>query len=60
MCSEEAAGTAVKFSDLFRDGLDTLAVYSFTYGPEMKQPCPMCTAFLDSLNALPRRTLGSG
>jgi predicted dithiol-disulfide oxidoreductase (DUF899 family) len=47
---EEGSGTAVKLSDLFRDGLDTLALYSFMYGPEMKQPCPMCTAFLDSLN----------
>ena len=40
----------VKLSELFRDGLDTLALYSFMYGPAMKQPCPMCTSFLDSLN----------
>lgn len=41
---------AVKLSDLFREGLDTLALYSFMFGPEMKQACPMCTSFLDSLN----------
>jgi predicted dithiol-disulfide oxidoreductase (DUF899 family) len=35
----------VKFSELFRDGLNTLVVYSFMFGPEMKQACPMCTSF---------------
>jgi predicted dithiol-disulfide oxidoreductase (DUF899 family) len=42
--------TAVNLSNLFREGIDTLALYSFMYGPEMKQACPMCTSFLDSLN----------
>lgn len=46
----DAATTSVKFSGLFREGHDTLAIYSFMYGPEMKQACPMCTSFLDSLN----------
>jgi predicted dithiol-disulfide oxidoreductase (DUF899 family) len=41
---------SVKLSDLFREGLDTLALYHFMYGPEMKQACPMCTSLLDSLN----------
>jgi predicted dithiol-disulfide oxidoreductase (DUF899 family) len=41
---------SVKFSELFRDGLNTLLVYSFMFGPEMKQACPMCTSFIDSLN----------
>jgi len=40
----------VKFSDLFRDGLNTLVIYSFMFGPDMKQACPMCTSFIDSLN----------
>ncbi|MGA3078618.1 MAG: DUF899 family protein [Bryobacteraceae bacterium] len=39
-----------RLSDLFREGLDTLALYNFMYGPAMKQACPMCTSFLDSLN----------
>ena len=43
-------GTAVKLSELFREGIDTLALYSFMFGPAMKQACPMCTSFLDSLN----------
>jgi predicted dithiol-disulfide oxidoreductase (DUF899 family) len=45
----------VKFSDLFvprsgGDGLDTLVVYSFMFGSQMKAACPMCTSFIDSLN----------
>ena|SRR5580700_5378286 len=36
---------SVKFSELFRDGLNTLLVYSFMFGQEMKQACPMCTSF---------------
>jgi len=44
-------GTAgpVKLSELFRNGLDTLLIYSYMFGPQAKQPCPMCTSFLDSL-----------
>jgi predicted dithiol-disulfide oxidoreductase (DUF899 family) len=41
---------AVKLSDLFRDDLNTLVVYSLMFGPDMKQACPMCTAFIDSLH----------
>ena len=33
------------FSDLFGDK-DTLAVYSFMFGPERQRPCPMCTNLL--------------
>jgi len=47
---EEEPAHSVKLSDLFRNGLDTLVLYSFMFGPEMKQACPMCTSFLDSLN----------
>ncbi|MGC9944768.1 MAG: DUF899 family protein [Bryobacteraceae bacterium] len=47
---EEGEGVPVKLSDLFREGLDTLAIYNFMYGPAMKQACPMCTSFLDSLD----------
>jgi predicted dithiol-disulfide oxidoreductase (DUF899 family) len=42
--------TSVKLSGLFRDGLETLVIYSFMFGPNMKQACPMCTSFIDSLN----------
>jgi predicted dithiol-disulfide oxidoreductase (DUF899 family) len=36
-------------SDLFSDGCDSLILYSFMY-PDGGNACPMCTAFLDSLN----------
>ncbi|MBO0912217.1 MAG: DUF899 family protein [Acidobacteria bacterium] len=37
------------FSDLFGDK-ETLMVYSMMYGPERKEPCPMCTSFLSAWN----------
>jgi predicted dithiol-disulfide oxidoreductase (DUF899 family) len=39
----------VTLSELFGDK-QTLAVYSFMYGPEMKAACPSCTSMLDSLD----------
>lgn len=39
----------LKMSQLFDRG-NTLAAYSFMYGPQMKNACPMCTAFLDGLD----------
>ena len=42
-------GRAVSFSDLFgRHG--TLLVYSYMFGPSMKQPCASCTSILDALD----------
>jgi predicted dithiol-disulfide oxidoreductase (DUF899 family) len=47
----------VKLSELFRPGKSALVVYSYMYGPNMEQPCPMCTAMLDSLEgAAPHAT----
>lgn len=40
----------VRFSGLFAPGKDTLVLYSFMYGPDWEQPCPLCTSLLDSLN----------
>lgn len=40
----------VKLSELFRPGKDSLILYNFMYGPNMQQPCPMCTSLLDSLH----------
>jgi len=40
----------VKLSELFAHPDASLVLYSFMYGPNMAQPCPMCTAMLDSLN----------
>ena len=46
---DEGSGRQVKLSELFLDNLDTLLLYSYMFGPHVKQPCPMCTSFLDSL-----------
>lgn len=35
----------VTFSELFGD-MQTLAVYSYMYGPQREQPCPMCTSLM--------------
>jgi predicted dithiol-disulfide oxidoreductase (DUF899 family) len=40
----------VKLSALFAPGKDTLAIYSFMYGPDRERPCPGCTHFLDGLD----------
>lgn len=40
---------AVKLSELFGER-DTVAAYSFMYGPRMEKACPMCTSMLDGLN----------
>lgn len=43
-------GRRVRFSELFAPGKDTLILYSFMYGPEMKEACTSCTSILDALN----------
>jgi len=47
--SDAGAVRQLRLSELFRNGLDTLLVYSYMFGPKVPQPCPMCTSFLDSL-----------
>lgn len=39
------ANGPVSFSSLFSDK-QTLAVYSYMYGPDRAQPCPMCTSLM--------------
>lgn len=46
----DGRSTRVKMSDLFAPGKNTLAVYSFMFGPGRERPCPGCTHFLDSLD----------
>jgi predicted dithiol-disulfide oxidoreductase (DUF899 family) len=41
----------VSLTQLFHPGKDTLAVYSFMFGPNMKAACPMCASIIDGLNA---------
>ncbi len=40
-----------RFSDLFGDDRESLVIYSFMFAPDDELPCPMCTSFLDSLDA---------
>ena len=49
--SDSQAVRQVSLSQLFHPGKDTLAIYSFMFGPKMKAPCPMCTSIIDGLNA---------
>ena len=37
----------VSFADLFGDK-QTLAIYSYMFGPERERPCPMCTSLLSA------------
>jgi predicted dithiol-disulfide oxidoreductase (DUF899 family) len=41
----------IRFSSLFGDK-DTLMIYSMMYGPQRKEPCPMCTSFLSGWNGI--------
>lgn len=40
----------VRLSELFEDGKRTLLLYSYMFGPDMEEPCPMCTSILDGLD----------
>ena len=40
----------VRLSELFRPDSNTLVVYSYMFGPNMKEPCTSCTSILDGLN----------
>src|SRR5258708_19948111 len=43
----DSADGPVTFADLFGDK-DALVVYSFMYGPDREQGCPMCTSTMSS------------
>jgi len=50
---EEASDGVVnetRLSDLFAGDKNTLILYSYMYGPNNDNPCPMCTGILDGLN----------
>lgn len=44
-----AADGPVTLAELFGDHR-SLIVYSYMYGPDDDQPCPMCSAYIDSLS----------
>ena len=47
----DSADGAVGFADLFGDK-DTLVVYSFMYGPDRKNGCPMCTSQMSAWDGI--------
>ncbi len=47
----DGAVRSERLSELFAPGKDSLIVYSYMYGPNMKQPCTSCTSIIDGLNA---------
>ncbi len=50
--SDSGPGKTTRISELFQHGKDTLALYSFMYGPNMAAACPSCTSILDGLNGV--------
>ena len=46
---KEETGKTVALADLFGRH-DTLVTYFWMYGPQRERPCPMCTAFIGSLD----------
>lgn len=48
--NDSRTARSVRMSELFAPGKDTLAIYSYMFGPEMKEPCVSCTSILDSMN----------
>ena len=40
----------VRLSGLFKKPEASLVIYSYMYGPDVAQPCPMCTCMLDGLD----------
>ncbi len=40
----------MKLSQLFAPGKDSLFIYGYMFGPQAKQPCPLCTSMLDGLD----------
>jgi predicted dithiol-disulfide oxidoreductase (DUF899 family) len=48
-------GAEVRLSEIFeREGHDTLVVYHFMFGAAQKQPCPMCSMWIDGYEAAAR------
>lgn len=55
--SKSGKKTPVKMSELFEKDKNTLFLYSFMWAADDKNPCPLCTSFLTSLDgAVPQLT----
>jgi predicted dithiol-disulfide oxidoreductase (DUF899 family) len=46
----EGENGPVSFADLFGEK-ETLVIYSYMFGPQREQPCPMCTSFMSTWEA---------
>jgi predicted dithiol-disulfide oxidoreductase (DUF899 family) len=44
--------TKVRLSELFTEPDRSLVIYHFMYGKKQTNPCPMCTAWIDSFNGI--------
>src|SRR5437762_7544444 len=44
--------TKVRLSELFTAPDRSLVIYHFMYGKKQANPCPMCTAWIDSFNGI--------
>jgi predicted dithiol-disulfide oxidoreductase (DUF899 family) len=50
--SGDAPARRVRLSELFTASDRSLLVYHFMFGKKQTNPCPMCTAWIDSLNGV--------
>jgi predicted dithiol-disulfide oxidoreductase (DUF899 family) len=48
--NDTKATRKTRLSELFSPSRDTLCLYSYMFGPQMKEPCVSCTSILDGLN----------
>jgi predicted dithiol-disulfide oxidoreductase (DUF899 family) len=48
----DAPVRTVRLSELFTAPDRALVIYQFMYGKEQKNPCPMCTAWIDCFNGI--------
>lgn len=47
-------GVAIRLSELFAAGKDTLALYSFMFAPGAEKPCPSCNSITESFEGAAR------
>jgi predicted dithiol-disulfide oxidoreductase (DUF899 family) len=48
----DAPAKKVRLSELFTASDRALVIYQFMYGKKQTEPCPMCTAWIDSFNGI--------
>ena len=48
----EGVEGSVRLSELFAESKSSLVLYSYMFGPEDEQPCPMCSSYLDGTDGV--------